>query len=125
MTGFNPVPKPPPNKPKRKKQNGYKDKPNRYCYYCGTSHAERNEVYRGNPNRQNSIDHGFQVDLCQDCHQEMTENITPRAQERNRYWKEHYQKQYEDKLKGSGVSPQQARKMWMWLIGENYLEEVN
>lgn len=123
MTEFHPVPKP-VNKPKKKNQNGWKGKVNRYCHYCGTPYADRHEVY-GGPNRQTSIDHGFQVDLCKECHREMTDNITPQAQERNRYWKQYYQQKYEDKLKASGISAQQARKMWMWLIGKNYLEEVN
>lgn len=125
MNGFNPVPKPAPDKPKRKKQNGWKGKAERHCYYCGTPYAERHEVYGGNPNRQISIDHGFQVDLCPECHKEMQDNITNQAKERNRYWKQYYQRQYEGKLKDSGVTAQQARKMWMWLIGKNYLEEVN
>lgn len=83
---FNPVPKPEKTKKKRKKQNGYANKAERYCHYCGTAYAERHEVYGGNPNRQISIDHGFQVDLCQKCHLEIEENITDRAKERNDYW---------------------------------------
>jgi hypothetical protein len=124
MKGFNPVPKPPANKPKRKKQNGWKGKAERHCFYCDSPYAERHEVY-GGANRQISIERGFQVDLCMKCHREMTENLTQRAQERNQYWKQHYQRQYEEKLKASGVSAQQAREMWMQLIGKNFLEEVN
>lgn len=64
-----PIPKPPKKKKKRKKQNGWKDKPNRCCYYTGQPYAERHELFYGNPNRQISIDHGFQVDLCPPIHQ--------------------------------------------------------
>lgn len=122
MTRFNPVPKPAPDKPK-KKQNGYKDKVNRYCYYTGAPYAERHEIYGGS-NRQTSIDHRFQVDLRPDIHKRFHNPQTPEDFERIAFWKKYYQRQYEDKLKASGVSAGQARKMWMWLIGKNYLEEV-
>ena len=56
-------------------------------------------------------------------YRELTENITPRAQERNKFWKQHYQKLYEDKLFDAGLTPKQARDMWMSLIGRNYLDE--
>lgn len=64
-----PIPKPRSNK-KKKACNGYKDKKNRYCYYCGTPYAERHEVY-GGANRQKSILNHWQVDLCHSCHEEM------------------------------------------------------
>jgi hypothetical protein len=122
MTGFNPVPKPAADKPKRKKQNGYKEKGSRTCLYHPDRHAaERHEVYGGNPNRQISIEHGFQVDLCPECHKEMQDNITKQAQERNQYWKQHYQKLYEGRLIESGISEEQARDLWSTLIGKSYL----
>lgn len=123
MYNRSPIPKP-VDKPKKKKQNGYKDKANRYCYYHKEiPSAERHEVYRG-ANRQTSIDHGFQVDLCSECHREMTANITDQAKERNTYWKEYWQKVYEDKLIEVGVKPKQARSLWMILIGRNYSEPL-
>ena len=113
---------PKPETPKKKKlSNGYKNKQSRVCHYCGTPGAERHEVYGGNPNRQTSIKHQFQVDLCMDCHREMEENITDQAQERNEYWQKHYQEKYESTLIDSGVSRHQARELWMLLIGRNYL----
>ena len=115
-----PIPKP-QNKKKKKKVNGYKGKAERYCFYCKTPYAERHEVY-GGANRQISIDNGFQVDLCPACHREMTENITPRAKKRNKFWRQYYQKKYESKLIESGISDRQAREIWMALIGRNYLE---
>lgn len=101
--------------------NGFKRKSDRICHYCGTPGAERHEVYGGNPNRQTSIKHGFQVDLCPDCHREMEENITDRAQERNEYWQKYYQNKYESKLITTGISREQARELWMLLIGRNYI----
>lgn len=121
-SGFNPVPKPAPDKKKKLLQNGYSDKPHRYCHYCGTSHAERHEVY-GGPNRQTSISHGFQVDLCRDCHDEIEKNISERAQARNHYWQQHFQELYETRLSELGLQRNQARMLWMKLIGRNYLEQ--
>ena len=37
-------PKPKPAGKAKKKVNGYKDKPNRYCHYCGKRYAERHEI---------------------------------------------------------------------------------
>ena len=113
-------PKPQDKKPK-KKVNGYKEKPKRICYYCGSTGAERHEVYPGRGKRQICIDYGFQVDLCSECHRQLHENATPQAQERNQYWKEHYQKKSEQKLIELGISPEQAREMWIALIGRSYL----
>lgn len=115
---------PKPGKTKKKTlSNGYKDKANRYCYYCGTAYAERHEVYPG-PNRQTCIREGFQVDLCHDCHEEMQRNLTERGKARNLYWKKYYQKRYEEKLIQNGTSKEDARKMWMAMIGRNYQEDV-
>ncbi len=112
----------PQDKKKKKKVNGWKNKAERICYYCHTHRAERHEVY-GGVNRQISIDNGFQVDLCRECHREMTENITQRAKERNNYWRKKYQSEYEKKLIDAGISKEQARNIWLALIGRNYLEE--
>ncbi len=113
------IPKPKDLK-KKKKVNGYKHKASRVCYYCDTYGAERHEVYGGNPNRQISIDHGFQVDLCSECHREMEANITEQAKARNKYWQQHYQRLYEDKLIESGVPAEQARDLRRLLIGKSY-----
>ena len=113
-------PKPQDKKPK-KKQNGYKDKPNRFCYYCGTAGAERHEVYPGTGRRQICIDEGFQVDLCRECHQMMHENSTAEAKARNLYWRRKYQSEYETKLLEGGVTPEKARELWISLIGRSYL----
>ncbi len=110
------------DKKKSKLANGYKNKTDRTCHYCGTIRAERHEVYGGNPNRQTSIKHGFQVDLCQECHREIEVNSTDRAKERNEYWQKHFQSIYESKLILAGVTRKQARDLWMLLIGWNYLE---
>ncbi len=116
-----PFPKPIIKK-KKPLANGYKDKANRFCYYCGTPYAERHEVFPGN-NRQNSIRYGFQVDLCHECHEEIQRNITPRAKERNEYWRKYFQKKYETELIEKGISAKSARSMWMLIIGRNYLDD--
>lgn len=113
------IPKPSTKKHK-KKANGYRNKANRYCYYTGKPGAERHEIY-GGPNRQTSIDMGFQVDLCQEYHYKFHH---PREQEDFEmidYWKKYYQKKYESKLTDSHVNPEEARKLWMLMIGKNYL----
>ena len=113
-------PKPQDKKPK-KKQNGFKDKPKRICYYCGTAGAERHEVYPGTGRRQICIDEGFQVDLCRECHQMMHENATAEAQARNLYWRQKYQSEYEAKLLAAGIEPDKVREFWIRLIGRSYL----
>lgn len=118
-----PYPKP-GNVRKKKKVNGYKDKPNRLCYYHGTPGADRHEVFRG-ANRQNSIDHGFQVDLCPVCHAELQADLTEWAQEQNLMWRRHYQKKYLKECRNKGMSEAQALRAWMILIGRNFLEECD
>lgn len=110
----------PVSKKKKKKVNGYIKKAERICYYCHTAGAERHEVFHG-PNRQISIDEGFQVDLCPDCHREIQLNITQRAHERNEFWQQKYQKQYEDAAIKAGANKEFARSLWISLIGKNYL----
>lgn len=106
---------------KKKKTNGYKDKPYRTCYYCGTPNAERHEVYPGTGTRQICIDEGFQVDLCPDCHRAVHANDTPQAQAMNKFWREKYQREYEENLITAGKDPEDARQAWILLIGRSYL----
>lgn len=115
-------PKPSENK-KKKLYNGYKDKPNRKCYYSDEYGAERHEVF-GGPNRQTSIQMGFQVDLSPENHYKFHNPETPEDFARILYWKQYYQKEYEQKLIKNGIAPEQARQAWIWLIGKNYLEEL-
>lgn len=110
----------PKNKRKNKKTNGYKEKAKRICCYTGEPFAERHEVFRG-PNRQISIDNGFQIDVCRAMHEELQANVTEWAQRENLHWKQHFQQMYEDKLIASGMTSKQARDMWLKLIGRNYL----
>lgn len=114
-----PIPKP-VDKPRKKKVNGYKDKAERCCYYCGTPYAERHEVF-GGPNRQISIDNGFQVDLCPAHHREIQDNITEWAQKQNRIWRKAYQTKYERTLIKRGLTEEQARESFIMLIGRSYL----
>lgn len=123
MSTFNPVPKPQKEKPKKKKQNGWKNKNTRYCFYTGEPGAERHEVYGGS-NRQISINRGFQVDLCPEIHRSFHDPKTDLDFERIRFWKMHYQIIFEEEKIESGRTPKQAREDWMDLIRKSYLEVV-
>lgn len=108
----------------KKKYNGWKEKPERICFYTERPYAERHEVFCGSANRQISIQHGFQVDLCPERHQELQANIAPWAKEENQKWRETYEQAYIDKLIGEGMSEDDALQDWMQLIGRNYIEEL-
>ncbi len=117
-----PFPKPRAKK-KKKKQNGWKEKKNRVCAYCGEYYAERHELF-GGPNRQISIDEGFQIDLCRYHHEELHRNVSEWAKVENKALKSAAQKQYMDKLIECGMSEDAALKAWMNLIGRNYRDEM-
>lgn len=114
-----PFPKPKDTKPK-KKQNGFKDKPNRICWYTGQPGAERHEIF-GGPNRQTSIEHGFQVDVCPQIHARLHANADNWSRIENLKWKMYYQHIYEERLISLGLEPKEARKAWMAMIGKNFL----
>lgn len=113
----------PGNTKKKKLYNGYKDKAERCCYYCGAPYAERHEIF-GASNRQTSIEHGFQVDLCNEHHRLLHDNTTEWAQKENRHWKRKYEAIYLKKMVGEGYTAHQAINSWMMLIGKNYIEEL-
>lgn len=117
-----PYPKPKEKKP-RKKQNGWKDKPERKCWYTGRPGAERHEVF-GGPNRQTSIDMGFQVDVCPEIHAKLHANTDDWARIENLKWRMYYQHAYEQRLMGMGMDRKEAREEWMALIGRNYLPQI-
>ena len=108
------------DKKKKKKCNGYKDKADRVCAYTGRPFAERHEIFCGR-NRQISIDNGFQIDVCPEIHAELQANITEWAQAENLRLRQKCQSEYEDTLIGSGIAPDEARKLWIRLIGRSYL----
>lgn len=110
----------PQDKKKKKKCNGYKDKADRVCAYTGRPFAERHEIFCGR-NRQISIDNGFQIDVCPEIHAELQANITEWAQAENLRLRQKCQSEYEDTLIGSGIAPDEARKLWIRLIGRSYL----
>lgn len=114
-----PFPKPKPSK-KQVLFNGYKDKPQRLCWYTNRPGAERHEVFWG-INRQTSIEHKFQVDLCPELHARLHANADTWARVENKKWRMYYQSVYEMKLKREGLSDDEAREEWMALIGKNYL----
>ena len=114
-----PFPKPKTIKPKRK-QNGFKEKPNRTCWYTGRPGAERHEIF-GGPNRQTSIDMGFQVDVCPEIHARLHANADDWARIENLKWRMYYQNAYEQRLMELGMERKEARKAWMAMIGRNFL----
>lgn len=109
-----------PRGKKKKLENGYKDKPNRYCWYTGQPCAERHEVFSG-IHRQTSIDMGFQIDVCSQIHYALQYGTTAWAREEVTRLKKYFQLKYEDDLISEGYTQEQAREEWMLLIGENYL----
>lgn len=113
----------PKNRKKQKTVNGWKDKPDRYCAYCGRPYAERHEVFYGTSNRQISIDNGFQVDVCETHHKELHEDLTEWAQATNSRLRQTFQRSWEAKLIETGITPDQARTLWILLIGRNYLDD--
>ena len=114
----------PQSKKKKIQYNGWKDKADRVCYYCGQACAERHEVYAG-MNRQNSIREGFQVDLCNEHHREIQDNVTDWAKRENRKWKRHFQAVWLKKqVKEEGLRPRQAVDAWMSMMGKNFIEEL-
>ena len=115
-----PFPKPKPDKKKKLLHNGYKEKPNRRCWYTGTPNAEKHEIW-GGPWRQTSIEMGFQVDLCPEIHARLQANADEWAKAENLKWQMYYQQLYENKLISTGIEPHHARECWMALIGKNYL----
>lgn len=112
-------PKPKTSK-KKLLENGYKDKPNRMCWYTGTPFAERHEIFPG-IFRQMSIEMGFQVDVCSKIHQELQADSTPWAKCENQKWRMYYQWTYEQKLIETGIKPEEARTLWISLAGRSFL----
>ena len=132
-----PLPNPTARKKKKKKQNGYKDKPERHCFFTGRPYAERHELF-GGANRQISIDHGFQVDVCWQIHKlfhgqvdweglkeigwEMEDPLRWAAEQQESLRKV-CQMEYEARERLElGASTEEARERWMNLIGRNYLD---
>ena len=98
----------------------FKEKPQRICWYTGQPGAERHEIF-GGPNRQTSIEMGFQVDLCPELHARLHANADDWAKTENRKWRMYFQTIYEEELIASGETPEKARTSWMAMIGRNYL----
>ena len=114
-----PFPKPKAEK-KHRKQNGWKDKPQRTCWYTGQPGAERHEIF-GGPNRQISIEMGFQVDVCPEIHARLHANADDWARIENLKWRMYYQHIFEKGAISLGMTPEEAREKWMDMIGRNYL----
>jgi hypothetical protein len=113
------VPKP-VDKRKKKKQNGWKEKPGRVCAYDGTAGAERHEVF-GGPLRQVSIDLGFRVDVSPKRHAELHANATEWATRENLRLRRFFQAKYEAECFAAGMGTEEARAAWMKLMGRSWL----
>lgn len=110
----------PVNKKKKKKANGWKGKKDRFCKYCGKPYAERHELFGGS-NRQLSIDKGWQIDVCTKHHGELQANITSWAKEENLRLRRLYQTKQEEEFMEASASANQAREIWISMIGKSYL----
>lgn len=108
---------------KKKKTNGYRDKAERICKYCGKPYAERHELFYG-PLRQTSIDFGFQIDVCPEHHRKLHGAEPQWVEERDRLRAETERKYIAD-LMQDGCTQEEAVQAWMEIIGKNYCEEVN
>lgn len=124
---------------KKKKQNGWKDKPNRYCYYTGQAYAQRHEIFFGEKNRQISVDHGFQIDLHPAIHMLFHRIVDKHELEvlkvpgmfpdpiawieaEEKKFQQKFQTDYEEREQFElGLTEGQARENWKKLIGRNYL----
>ncbi len=115
-----PFPKPPKEKKKKLLENGWKDKPNRRCWYTGKPGAERHEVFPG-ISRQISIELGFQVDVSPEYHRRLHANADHWAQVENQKWRMFYQHKWEEEQIGAGTDPDEARERWILMMGRNYL----
>lgn len=114
-----PFPKPGTGK-KKKPQNGYKDKPNRRCWYCGEPYAERHEVF-GGPFREISIELGFQVDVCPDHHRRLHSFGDDWGEIEAQKWRMFYQQRWENEQIAEGADPLETRETWIQMMGRNYL----
>ena len=114
-----PYPKPGTSK-KKKPQNGYKDKPNRICWYCGKDYAERHEIF-GGPFRGISIEMGFQVDVCQQHHRRLHSVGDDWGETETQKWRMFYQQKWENEQIAGGADPEEAREIWIQMMGRSYL----
>lgn len=116
------VPKP-QDKKKKKLCNGYKDKPMRFCAETGAPYAERHEIF-GGANRQKSIKYGLQIDLSPAIHERVTNPKTDEDLALIQQYKEQGQMKFEALMRGEGMTAVQARKMFMFEFGKNYLPMI-
>ena len=103
--------------------NGWKNKADRVCMICGRPYAERHEMF-GGPNRQISIQEGFQLDVCREHHEALHQNTEEWAQDFNLTWRRHFERTWLLEQIDKGATLQEAVRAWMKMIGKNYLEEI-
>ncbi len=64
------------------------------------------------------------MDVCQECHRQLTDNVTPWAQQENASLRREFQLKHMERLMDDGMSEEQALRQWMIDIGRNYVEEM-
>lgn len=107
----------------KRKYNGYKEKSERVCFYCGKSYAERHEVFHGTALRKLSLKMGFQIDMCNDHHLEFHAHTDWGEQELLK-WQRIYQMVYMALKIKEGLTREKALDEWMIMIGQNYIKEL-
>lgn len=112
-------PKPKPRKQKKAKNNKA-DYSLRVCALCRNKKiCQTHEVY-GGIFRQDSIQYGYQVPLCDPCHRKVTNNDETTL-DTQMEWKQKFQRQREAELVRMGHSKEDARDIWMEEMRRNYL----
>ena len=107
-------------KKQKKAQNNKRILEPRRCALCHrVLLCETHEVF-GGVNRQNSIEYGFQVPLDSRCHDLVTRN-SESTLEAQQNWRTCYQELQEETWQSEGKTPEEARAMWIELMGRNYL----
>lgn len=64
------------------------------------------------------------MDVCPECHRQLTDNVTAWAQKENAALRREFQLKHMERLMGEGLSEEQALRQWMIDIGRNYVEEM-
>lgn len=91
------------------------------CYRCGKyGQTEKHHVMSGTANRRLSEEDGLYVYLCHTCHNEPPNGV--HFNKKTMDWlRNKGQRAYECKMIQEGMSPSEAREMFMKRYGKNYL----
>lgn len=112
-------------KPQFKKQKKAKNNPkpteNDICYYTGQPYATTHEVFEGNGKRQISIENHYQIKINQSDHNKIQKATEPYWEAEDTRWKIYYQTKFELERIAEGMTVEQARTVWIQLIGKSYI----